>query len=56
MRESRKLTNEDVARILGLPATSVGITELATFSYTEQKTPRFGAECDQARAADRAGR
>src|SRR4051794_4926745 len=38
MRESGKLTNEDVSRIFGLPAISVFITELATFSNTEQES------------------
>lgn len=35
--ESRKLANEDVARIFGLPPTSVGITDKATYSNTEQE-------------------
>lgn len=34
---SRKLANEDVARIFGLPPTSVGITDKATYSNTEQE-------------------
>jgi HK97 family phage portal protein len=35
--ESRKLANEDVARIFGMPPTSVGITDKATYSNTEQE-------------------
>jgi HK97 family phage portal protein len=35
---SRKLSNEDVARIFGIPPTSVGITDKATFSNTEQES------------------
>ncbi|MCJ2044731.1 phage portal protein [Methylobacterium sp. J-078] len=35
--DSRKLGNEDVARIFGLPPTSVGITDKATYSNTEQE-------------------
>lgn len=35
--EQRKLANEDVARIFGLPPTSVGITDRATYSNTEQE-------------------
>jgi HK97 family phage portal protein len=35
--ENRKLCNEDVARIFGLPPTSVGITDKATYSNTEQE-------------------
>jgi HK97 family phage portal protein len=35
--ESRKLANEDVARIFGLPPTCVGITDKATYSNTEQE-------------------
>ncbi|WP_187278732.1 phage portal protein [Methylobacterium sp. WL12] len=34
---SRKLANEDVARVFGLPPTSVGITDKATYSNTEQE-------------------
>lgn len=34
---SRKLGNEDVARIFGCPPTSVGITDKATYSNTEQE-------------------
>jgi HK97 family phage portal protein len=36
--DSRKLANEDVARIFGLPPTSVGITDKATYSNTEQES------------------
>lgn len=35
--ESRKLANEDVARIFGIPPTCVGITDRATYSNTEQE-------------------
>jgi HK97 family phage portal protein len=35
--ESRKLANEDVARIFGLPPTCVGITDKATYSNVEQE-------------------
>lgn len=34
---SRKLANEDVARIFGMPPTTVGITDKATYSNTEQE-------------------
>jgi len=34
---SRKLANEDVARIFGIPPTCVGITDRATYSNTEQE-------------------
>ncbi|MEO1192392.1 MAG: phage portal protein [Pseudomonadota bacterium] len=34
---SRKLSNEDVARAFGLPPTSVGITDKATYSNVEQE-------------------
>lgn len=34
---SRKVGNEDVARVFGLPPTSVGITDKATYSNTEQE-------------------
>ncbi len=35
--DSRKLANEDVARIFGVPPTCVGITDKATYSNTEQE-------------------
>lgn len=35
--DSRKLANEDVARIFGIPPTAVGITDKATYSNTEQE-------------------
>jgi HK97 family phage portal protein len=35
--EQRKLANEDVARIFGLPPTSVGIMDRATYSNVEQE-------------------
>jgi HK97 family phage portal protein len=35
---SRKLSNEDTARVFGLPPTSVGITDKATYSNTEQES------------------
>ena len=34
---TRKLSNEDVARIFGVPPTCVGITDKATYSNTEQE-------------------
>lgn len=34
---ARKLSNEDVARIYGMPPTTVGITDKATYSNTEQE-------------------
>jgi HK97 family phage portal protein len=34
---SRRLANEDVCRVFGVPPTSVGITERATYSNTEQE-------------------
>jgi HK97 family phage portal protein len=34
---SRKLANEDAARIFGVPPTTVGITDKATYSNTEQE-------------------
>jgi HK97 family phage portal protein len=36
--QTRKLSNEDVARVFGLPPTSVGITDKATYSNTEQES------------------
>ena len=36
--DSRKLSNEDVARIFGIPPTCVGITDKATYSNTEQES------------------
>jgi HK97 family phage portal protein len=35
--DSRKLSNEDVARIWGIPPTCVGITDKATYSNVEQE-------------------
>lgn len=35
--DARKMSNEDVARIFGLPPTTVGITDKATYSNTEQE-------------------
>lgn len=35
--DTRKLSNEDVARIFGLPPTSVGITDKATYSNVEHE-------------------
>lgn len=35
--DTRKLANEDVARIFGIPPTCVGITDRATYSNTEQE-------------------
>jgi len=34
---SRKLSNEDVARLFGIPPTAVGITDRGTYSNTEQE-------------------
>jgi HK97 family phage portal protein len=34
---SRKLANEDVARVFGIPPTACGITDKATYSNTEQE-------------------
>jgi HK97 family phage portal protein len=36
--ESRKLANEDIARIFGLPPTCVGLVDKATYSNTEQES------------------
>lgn len=36
--DSRKLSNEDVARVFGVPPTSVGITDKATYSNVEQES------------------
>jgi HK97 family phage portal protein len=36
--DTRKLANEDVARIFGLPPTCVGITDKATYSNVEQES------------------
>lgn len=35
--DARKMSNEDVARIFGMPPTTVGITDKATYSNTEQE-------------------
>lgn len=35
--DSRKMAAEDVARIFGIPPTTVGITDKATYSNTEQE-------------------
>lgn len=35
--DSRKLSNEDVARVFGVPPTCVGITDRGTYSNTEQE-------------------
>lgn len=35
--DSRKLANEDIARIFGMPPTTVGITDKSTYSNTEQE-------------------
>lgn len=42
---SQKLSNEDVARIFGVPPTSVGITDKATYSNTEQEARSLVANC-----------
>jgi HK97 family phage portal protein len=36
--ETRKLANEDIARIFGLPPTTVGLVDKATYSNTEQES------------------
>jgi HK97 family phage portal protein len=36
--ETRKLANEDIARIFGLPPTCVGLVDKATYSNTEQES------------------
>lgn len=36
--ETRKLSNEDIARVFGLPPTSVGLVDRATYSNTEQES------------------
>jgi HK97 family phage portal protein len=36
--ETRKLANEDIARIFGLPPTSVGLVDKATYSNVEQES------------------
>jgi HK97 family phage portal protein len=43
--EQRKLSNEDVARIFGCPPTSVGLTDKATYSNTEQEARSLVANC-----------
>lgn len=42
---SRKLANEDVARIFGIPPTCVGITDKATYSNTEQESTALVRNC-----------
>lgn len=42
---SQKLSNEDVARLFGVPPTSVGITDKATYSNTEQEARSLVANC-----------
>ena len=43
--ESRKLANEDICRIFGLPPTSVGITDKATYSNVEQELRNLVQNC-----------
>jgi len=43
--EQRKLANEDVARIFNCPPTSVGITDKATYSNTEQEATMLIQNC-----------
>ena len=43
--DSQKLSNEDVARLFGVPPTSVGITDKATYSNTEQEARSLVANC-----------
>jgi len=42
---SQKLSNEDVARLFGVPPTSVGITDKATYSNTEQEARALVQNC-----------
>lgn len=42
---SQKLSNEDTARLFGVPPTSVGITDKATYSNTEQEARALVANC-----------
>lgn len=42
---SQKLSNEDVARLFGVPPTSVGITDKATYSNTEQEGRALVQNC-----------
>jgi len=42
---SQKLSNEDVARLFGVPPTSVGITDKATYSNTEQEARSLVQNC-----------
>jgi len=42
---SRKLSNEDVARVFGVPPTSVGITDKATYSNVEQESTMLVRNC-----------
>lgn len=42
---SVKLANEDVTRIFGVPPTSVGITDKATYSNTEQEARALVQNC-----------
>jgi HK97 family phage portal protein len=42
---SMKLSNEDVARIFGVPPTTVGITDKATYSNTEQEGRALVQNC-----------
>lgn len=43
--DSQKLSNEDVARLFGVPPTSVGISDKATYSNTEQEARSLVANC-----------
>lgn len=42
---SRKLSNEDAARAFGVPPTSVGITDKATYSNVEQESTMLVRNC-----------
>ncbi|WP_246842052.1 phage portal protein [Caulobacter sp. FWC26] len=42
---SQKLSNEDVARLFGVPPTSVGITDKATYANTEQEGRALVQNC-----------
>jgi HK97 family phage portal protein len=43
--ETRKLSNEDIARIFGCPPTSVGLVDRSTYSNTEQESRSLVQNC-----------
>jgi HK97 family phage portal protein len=43
--ETRKLSNEDIARVFGCPPTSVGITDKSTYSNVEQESRSLVQNC-----------